>query len=83
MDAATEAVIVDRLVNDRRGQTTVVTSTSALVLTRADEVHLLVGGRVVASGTHAELARTEPAYAALVFRGEAPDVQAGRAEDRA
>ena len=83
VDAATEAVIVDRLVRNRRGQTTVVTSTSALVLARADEVHLLAGGRVVASGAHAELARTEPAYAALVFRGEAPDVQAGRAEDRA
>jgi ABC-type multidrug transport system fused ATPase/permease subunit len=73
VDAATEAAMVDRLRQNRRGRTTLVTSTSALVLQAADEVHLLVGGRVVASGTHSSLLRDEPAYAALVLRGEAPD----------
>ena len=69
VDAATEAIIVERLIRNRRGKTTLVTSTSALVLQGADEVHLLAGGRVVASGTHASLLRDQPAYAALVHRG--------------
>jgi len=77
VDAATEAAIVDRLAQNRRGRTTLVTSTSALVLQAADEVHLLAGGRVVASGTHASLLRDQPAYAALVLRGEAPDMPRG------
>lgn len=72
VDAATENTIVARLARARRGRTTLVTSTSALVLAHADHVHLLVGGRVLASGTHHSLLREEPAYAALVFRGEAP-----------
>jgi ABC-type transport system involved in cytochrome bd biosynthesis fused ATPase/permease subunit len=80
VDAATEATVVERLVRARRGRTTVVTSTSALVLAEADRVHLLAGSRLVASGTHAGLLRDRPAYAALVLRGEAP---ATRDADRA
>lgn len=72
VDAATEASIVKRLARARQGRTTVVTSTSALILAEADQVHLLAGDRLVASGTHTTLLRDEPAYAALVFRGEAP-----------
>lgn len=72
VDAATEATIVDRLVQHRRGRTTLVTSTSAIVLQAADEVHLLVDGRVVATGTHAALMVDNPAYADLVYRGETP-----------
>lgn len=70
VDAATEATIVDRLVQHRRGRTTLVTSTSAIVLQGADAVHLLADGRVVATGTHAALMVDHPAYAALVRRGE-------------
>jgi ABC-type bacteriocin/lantibiotic exporter with double-glycine peptidase domain len=73
VDAATEATIVERLARARRGRTTLVTSTSALMLAEADQVHLLGGDGLIASGTHASLMRDEPAYAALVFRGEAPD----------
>lgn len=73
VDAATEATIVHRLARARRGRTTLVTSTSALVLAEADQVHLMDGQRLVASGTHAALLRTEPAYAALVLRGPAPE----------
>jgi len=72
VDAATEATIVDRLVQHRRGRTTLVTSTSAIVLQGADEVHLLDDGRVVATGTHAALMVDHPAYVALVRRGETP-----------
>jgi ABC-type bacteriocin/lantibiotic exporter with double-glycine peptidase domain len=77
VDAATEAAMVDRLADARRGRTTLLTSTSALVLQAADEVHLLAGGRIVATGTHASLLREQPAYAALVLRGEAPDPHLG------
>ncbi len=73
VDAATEATIVERLARTRRGRTTLVTSTSALMLAEADQVHLMGGDRLIASGTHASLMRDEPAYAALVFRGETPD----------
>jgi ABC-type bacteriocin/lantibiotic exporter with double-glycine peptidase domain len=75
VDAATENTIVQRLKQARRGRTTLVTSTSALLLAHADRVHLLAGDRVLASGTHASLLRDQPAYAALVFRGEAPPEQ--------
>ncbi|MFD8604363.1 VC0807 family protein [Streptomyces globisporus] len=81
LDAATEATVVDRLTHHRRGKTTLVTSTSALVLQGADEVHLLADGRVVASGTHTALL-ANPAYAALVHRGRPvtsahdPEIQA-------
>ncbi len=71
VDAATEATIVDRLVRHRRGKTTLVTSTSAIVLQGADEVHLLADGQIVATGTHTSLLADHPAYAALVHRGEA------------
>ena len=53
-----------------------ITSTSAVMLAEADQVHLVGGDRLIASGTHASLMRDEPAYAALVFRGEAPDARA-------
>lgn len=83
VDAATEAEIIKRFTRNRRGKTTLVTSTSALVLQGADEVHLLANGRVVASGTHASLLRDQPAYAALVHRGEASDDRAADDEDPA
>lgn len=72
VDAATEERIVERLVKARQGRTTVIATTSALMLAAADEVHLVVGGRCVATGTHARLLRDVPAYAALVLRGESP-----------
>jgi len=73
VDAATEGTIIDRLIRARQGRTTLVTSTSALILAEADKVHLLDGDRLIASGTHTSLLRDEPAYAALVLRGETPD----------
>ncbi|WP_116953171.1 ABC transporter transmembrane domain-containing protein [Jiangella endophytica] len=75
VDAHTEAAVVDRLRAARRGLTTVVTTTSPLVLDRADEVVFLARGRAVASGTHEELLRDDPAYRDLVSRVQ--DGQAG------
>ncbi|MGW1409347.1 ABC transporter transmembrane domain-containing protein [Streptomyces sp. NPDC002403] len=69
VDAHTEAAMASRLRAARSGRTTVVTSTSPLVLDRADTVYYLVGGRVAAVGGHRELLDREPGYRLLVSRG--------------
>ena len=71
VDAHTEAAMAARLHAARTGKSTVVTTTSPLLLDRADVVHYLVDGHVVASGTHRELLDGVPAYRALVERGHA------------
>ncbi|MFG3658047.1 ABC transporter ATP-binding protein [Streptomyces sp. NPDC047706] len=73
LDAHTEAAVAERLRDARAGRTTVVTTTSPLVLDRADTVYFLVDGKVAASGTHQGLLAYEPGYRALVAR----DAEAG------
>jgi ABC-type bacteriocin/lantibiotic exporter with double-glycine peptidase domain len=68
VDAHTEATMAARLREARRGLTTVVTTSSPLVLDKADLVLHLVEGRVAASGTHQELWRSDPTYRAVVSR---------------
>jgi ABC-type bacteriocin/lantibiotic exporter with double-glycine peptidase domain len=70
VDATTEAAIIDRLRAARRGLTTVVTTSSPLVLDRADEVIVLVDGRASSVGTHAELLQRDASYRALVSRAQ-------------
>jgi ABC-type multidrug transport system fused ATPase/permease subunit len=70
VDATTEAAIIDRLGAARRGLTTVVTTSSPLVLDRADEVIVLVDGRASSVGTHAELLQRDASYRALVSRAQ-------------
>ncbi len=70
LDAHTEATVAHRLRAARQGRTTVVTTTSPLLLDRADVVHHLVDGKVAATGTHRELLATEPGYRALVARDD-------------
>lgn len=70
VDAHTEARIADRLSAARTGRTTVVMTTSPLVLDRADRVCFVETGKLVATGTHAELLAAEPRYRATVTRGE-------------
>ncbi|WP_369233154.1 ABC transporter ATP-binding protein [Streptomyces sp. R21] len=70
LDAHTEATVADRLRAARSGRTTVVTTTSPLVLDRADTVYFLVDGKVAASGSHARLLTEQPGYRALVARDE-------------
>ncbi|MFJ8539836.1 ABC transporter ATP-binding protein [Streptomyces sp. NPDC093591] len=70
LDAHTEARVAERLDAERQGRTTVVTTTSPLLLDRADVVHFLVDGKVTATGTHRELLDGEPGYRALVARDE-------------
>jgi ABC-type multidrug transport system fused ATPase/permease subunit len=68
LDAHTEAAVATRLRAAREGRTTVVTSTSPLLLDRADTVYFLVDGKAAAMGTHRELLASEPGYRALVAR---------------
>jgi len=68
VDAHTEARIARRLREARSGRTTVVLTTSPLMLGHADTVALLDDGRIVATGTHAELVERDAAYRALVHR---------------
>lgn len=82
VDAHTEARIAQRLPEHRRGRTTVVMTASPLLLHHADEVVLLDGARVVATGTHDELVATHEGYRRTVLRGERrPEVAAERGED--
>jgi ABC-type multidrug transport system fused ATPase/permease subunit len=75
VDAHTEARIAERLVGSRAGRTTVVTTSSPLMLSRADVVVFLDGGQVVAEGRHSELLSTSAAYRAVVTREEAEDAE--------
>ncbi len=70
VDAHTEARVADRLRTHRAGRTTVVTSTSPLVLDRADEVAFFERGEVVAVGRHRDLLVENPAYRSVVAREE-------------
>jgi ABC-type multidrug transport system fused ATPase/permease subunit len=70
VDAHTEARIAARLRAARAGRTTIVTTTSPLVLDRADEVAFVEDGKVAATGTHRQLLDTSRAYRSLVTRGE-------------
>jgi ABC-type multidrug transport system fused ATPase/permease subunit len=68
LDANTEAAVVDRIREARRNRTTVITTSSPLVLDRADEVVVLADGKLSAAGTHADLLRGDPHYRDLVSR---------------
>ena len=73
VDAHTEARIAERLHEHRSGRTTVVTTSSPLMLDRADHVAFLRDGVVVAFGRHRDLMRDEPAYRSVVTREEEVD----------
>ncbi|MEU4385479.1 ABC transporter ATP-binding protein [Promicromonospora sp. NPDC023805] len=81
VDAKTEATMIDRLREARRTRTTVITTTSPLVLDRADEVIVLVDGRVSSVGTHVELLRSDPEYRELVSRPQGSDGAKGAADE--
>ena len=67
VDSVTEDRVAVAVAEQRRDRVTVVITSSPAVASRADRVVHLRAGRVVASGTHAELVRSE-AYAAAVLR---------------
>ena len=70
VDAHTEARIAQRLKTIRAGRTTVTVSNSPLILDHTDSVALIVEGKLVATGNHFELLKTNSAYRSLVVRGE-------------
>jgi ABC-type multidrug transport system fused ATPase/permease subunit len=72
VDAHTEARIGERLRVSRAGRSTVVMTSSPLMLDHADRVVFLSGGRVRATGTHAQLLESSPGYRSVVLRGEEP-----------
>ncbi|MFK5584413.1 ABC transporter transmembrane domain-containing protein [Serinicoccus sp. LYQ131] len=75
VDAHTESRIARRLPEHRRGRTTVVMTASPLMLHHADEIALLEGGTVVATGTHEELAASHRGYRDTVLRGADEEVR--------
>jgi ABC-type multidrug transport system fused ATPase/permease subunit len=84
VDAHTEARIADRLVGARAGRTTLVTTSSPLMLSRADVVAFVLDGTVVARGSHADLLENNSAYRSVVTREEPedhPDDTTGELED--
>jgi ABC-type multidrug transport system fused ATPase/permease subunit len=70
VDAHTEARIASRIGAYRKGRATLVTTTSPLMLDRADRVLYVEDGKVLFEGTHRELLANEPRYKAVVTRGE-------------
>ncbi|MEU0971076.1 ABC transporter ATP-binding protein [Streptomyces sp. NPDC005917] len=74
LDAHTESLVAERLRTARDGRTTLLTTTSPLLLARADEVIYLVDGKVAATGTHEDLLEDEPGYRALVARDAEEEV---------
>ncbi len=68
VDTHTEARIADRVATHRTGRTTLITSSSPLMLARADHVVYMEDGKVSAEGTHPELLAREPRYRAFMSR---------------
>ncbi len=73
VDAHTEARIAERVAEQRRGRTTVVTTVSPLWLHHADRVVFLEDGRAVAAGTHEQLLREHAGYRQVVVRSMGED----------
>jgi ABC-type multidrug transport system fused ATPase/permease subunit len=69
VDTHTEGRIARQLRAARGPNATVVATTSPLLLEQADEVFYVVGGAVVARGDHETLLDADPAYRALILRG--------------
>ncbi|WP_456544805.1 MULTISPECIES: ABC transporter transmembrane domain-containing protein [unclassified Blastococcus] len=67
VDAVTEEAIAAGVEDMRRGRTTVLVTSSPALLGRCGRVLLLDGGRVAATGTHAELSDAD-AYRTAVLR---------------
>lgn len=66
IDAANEQAIVAALATARRGQTTILVSHRPATIASADRVVLIDEGRILATGTHAELLASTPRYGALL-----------------
>jgi ATP-binding cassette subfamily B protein len=63
------------------GRTTLIIAHRLSTISLADRVAVLDGGRIVASGTHAELLATEPRYAEILAQAEEEDDDEARDDD--
>jgi ABC-type multidrug transport system fused ATPase/permease subunit len=71
VDTHTEARIAARLREIRGDRTTLVATTSPLLLEKMDVVFVVVNGKVVESGTHAQLVERSSRYRQTVLREDA------------
>jgi ABC-type multidrug transport system fused ATPase/permease subunit len=71
VDTHTEGRIASRLRDVRGAHTTLVATTSPLLLERMDVVYVIVDGRAVEHGTHADLVATSSTYRQIVLREDA------------
>ncbi len=77
LDTATERAVQTALDEARRGRTTITIAHRLSTVRYADRIVVLDAGRVVESGTHAELVTRGGRYAGLVAAGdEAEDLLA-------
>ncbi|OLF17952.1 ABC transporter ATP-binding protein [Actinophytocola xanthii] len=68
VDTVTEERIAEGIARVRAHASTLLVTASPALLAVADRVLVLDGGRVTASGTHADLAQSDPRYRAAVLR---------------
>lgn len=68
VDSQTEAMMAAKLKQLRLGQTTVVMTTSPMLMESADQVLVLEGKALVASGSHTQLLAGDPRYRSLLER---------------
>ncbi len=83
IDVKTEQEIHGALVRVMEGRTTLIIAHRLSTINLADRIVLLQNGRIVATGTHEELLRTEPLYAATLHQIEEEEAEAAaKGDDR-
>jgi ATP-binding cassette subfamily B protein len=73
IDVQIEEQIHDALETLLQSRTTIVIAHRLSTISLADRVVLLEGGRVIASGTHAELMASDPRYAEVLAHADEPE----------
>ncbi len=83
IDVKTEQEIHDALVTVMEGRTTLIIAHRLSTINLADRIVLLQNGRIVATGTHHELLRNDPRYAATLHQIEEEEMDAAaKGDDR-